>query len=214
MVSWLAKGAHTLACLGVPVVVVLQRQQSVCEILYPDTYDEQQRPKFNGLLDPRMGVVSHTRVKDAFSRYRAPVPVYQCGTHAYAASAGWNGCSCHTCAGNMQECPGHFGHIELAKPVFHMGFVKTIVKVMRCLCFFCSRLLTDTVRTRRWHGERGCGMAVDAAVLGHHRASMQKATVERSWSEPCACEVLTWRWEAGTTGGWHRTIRGFGARSR
>ena len=28
---------------------------------------------------------------------------------------------CQTCAGNMTECPGHFGHIELAKPVFHIG---------------------------------------------------------------------------------------------
>ncbi|KAI4468651.1 dna-directed rna polymerase [Holotrichia oblita] len=26
---------------------------------------------------------------------------------------------CQTCAGNMTECPGHFGHIDLAKPVFH-----------------------------------------------------------------------------------------------
>lgn len=28
---------------------------------------------------------------------------------------------CATCAGSMTECPGHFGHIELAKPVFHVG---------------------------------------------------------------------------------------------
>ncbi|KAH9413971.1 DNA-directed RNA polymerase II subunit RPB1 [Dermatophagoides pteronyssinus] len=29
---------------------------------------------------------------------------------------------CQTCAGNMVECPGHFGHLELSKPVFHIGF--------------------------------------------------------------------------------------------
>ena len=28
---------------------------------------------------------------------------------------------CQTCAGNMTECPGHFGHIDLAKPVYHPG---------------------------------------------------------------------------------------------
>jgi len=28
---------------------------------------------------------------------------------------------CGTCNGNMSECPGHFGHAELAKPVFHIG---------------------------------------------------------------------------------------------
>ena len=28
---------------------------------------------------------------------------------------------CATCGENMSECPGHFGHIELAVPVFHIG---------------------------------------------------------------------------------------------
>lgn len=48
-------------------------------------------------------------------------------------------------SGNMTECPGHFGHIELAKPVFHVGFVTKIMKVLRCVCFFCSKLLVDSV---------------------------------------------------------------------
>ncbi|XP_028911393.1 DNA-directed RNA polymerase II subunit RPB1 [Ornithorhynchus anatinus] len=50
---------------------------------------------------------------------------------------------CQTCAGNMTECPGHFGHIELAKPVFHVGFLVKTMKVLRCVCFFCSKLLVD-----------------------------------------------------------------------
>ena len=53
---------------------------------------------------------------------------------------------CQTCAGNMTECPGHFGHIELAKPVFHVGFYKMIIKCLRCVCFYCSKLLVDGVR--------------------------------------------------------------------
>ena len=28
---------------------------------------------------------------------------------------------CQTCGENMTDCPGHFGHIELSKPVFHPG---------------------------------------------------------------------------------------------
>lgn len=32
---------------------------------------------------------------------------------------------CETCVGSMAECPGHFGHLELAKPMFHIGFLKT-----------------------------------------------------------------------------------------
>lgn len=52
---------------------------------------------------------------------------------------------CQTCAGNMTNCPGHFGHIELAKPVFHVGFLSKTVKILRCVCFYCSRLLIDVV---------------------------------------------------------------------
>lgn len=48
---------------------------------------------------------------------------------------------CQTCAGNMTECPGHFGHIDLAKPVFHIGFVTKTIKILRCVCFYCSKML-------------------------------------------------------------------------
>ncbi|KAK8379446.1 hypothetical protein O3P69_019390 [Scylla paramamosain] len=47
---------------------------------------------------------------------------------------------CTTCAGNMADCPGHFGHLELAKPVFHVGFLAKTMKVLRCVCFYCSKL--------------------------------------------------------------------------
>ncbi|UYV83040.1 POLR2A [Cordylochernes scorpioides] len=50
---------------------------------------------------------------------------------------------CQTCAGTMTECPGHFGHIELAKPVFHVGFLTKSIKVLRCVCFYCSKLLVS-----------------------------------------------------------------------
>ena len=53
---------------------------------------------------------------------------------------------CQTCAGNMTNCPGHFGHIELAKPVFHVGFLSKTVKILRCVCYYCSRLLIDVVK--------------------------------------------------------------------
>ena len=48
---------------------------------------------------------------------------------------------CQTCAGNMTECPGHFGHIELQKPVYHPGFLTKTLKVLRCVCFYCSKMV-------------------------------------------------------------------------
>ncbi|KAK3607287.1 hypothetical protein CHS0354_002912 [Potamilus streckersoni] len=48
---------------------------------------------------------------------------------------------CLTCGGDISECPGHFAHIELAKPVFHIGFLAITIKILRCVCFYCSKLL-------------------------------------------------------------------------
>ncbi|KAJ3686396.1 hypothetical protein LUZ61_015560 [Rhynchospora tenuis] len=50
---------------------------------------------------------------------------------------------CETCMVNMAECPGHFGHLELAKPMFHIGFLKTVLLIMQCVCFNCSKILAD-----------------------------------------------------------------------
>lgn len=41
------------------------------------------------------------------------------------------------------EDPGYFGHIELARPVFHIGFMNTIVAVLRCVGYHSHRLLID-----------------------------------------------------------------------
>jgi DNA-directed RNA polymerase II subunit RPB1 len=57
---------------------------------------------------------------------------------------------CQTCAGNMTECPGHFGHIDLAKPVFHIGFITKTIKILRCVCFYCSKLLVTPVSLRNY----------------------------------------------------------------
>ncbi|CAD5225568.1 unnamed protein product [Bursaphelenchus okinawaensis] len=50
---------------------------------------------------------------------------------------------CNTCAGSLTDCPGHFAHLELAKPVFYIGFLTKTLKLLRCVCFYCSRLLVD-----------------------------------------------------------------------
>ena len=48
---------------------------------------------------------------------------------------------CETCRCNFEQCPGHFGHIELAKPVYHVGFIEECRKILKCVCFNCSKLL-------------------------------------------------------------------------
>jgi DNA-directed RNA polymerase subunit A' len=48
---------------------------------------------------------------------------------------------CKTCGNRVGECPGHFGHIELARPVVHVGFATKIQKILRAICRKCSRLI-------------------------------------------------------------------------
>ena len=51
--------------------------------------------------------------------------------------------NCTTCGLNSIECPGHFGHTELAEPVFHYGFLNHIKLLLQCVCLRCSNLLVD-----------------------------------------------------------------------
>ena len=50
---------------------------------------------------------------------------------------------CTTCGQQNMKCPGHFGHIELARPIYHYHFLDITMKVIKCVCFRCSRLLVD-----------------------------------------------------------------------
>ena len=54
------------------------------------------------------------------------------------------GLECKTCGKHSGSCNGHFGHIELAAPVIHVGFAKLIRRLLRGTCRECSQLcLTD-----------------------------------------------------------------------
>jgi len=48
---------------------------------------------------------------------------------------------CATCGNTAAMCPGHFGHIELAVPIVHVGFVKYIYELLTITCRECGRLL-------------------------------------------------------------------------
>jgi DNA-directed RNA polymerase II subunit RPB1 len=41
------------------------------------------------------------------------------------------------------DTPGYFGHIELARPVFFIQHIKEIMKISKCICFKCSKLLLN-----------------------------------------------------------------------
>lgn len=60
---------------------------------------------------------------------------------------------CQTCGKNLNDCVGHFGYIDLELPVFHVGYFRSIICILQCICKRCSNVLLsddekDTFRTR------------------------------------------------------------------
>lgn len=51
--------------------------------------------------------------------------------------------NCTTCGLNSIECPGHFGHTELASPVYHFGFMNHLKTILQCICLDCVNLLIE-----------------------------------------------------------------------
>ncbi len=53
------------------------------------------------------------------------------------------GLRCRTCGGTIGQCLGHFGYLELTKPVVHPLFGKKIYMIIRSTCRKCGKLLME-----------------------------------------------------------------------
>ena len=54
---------------------------------------------------------------------------------------------CPTDGLDNRFCPGYFGHIDLAVPVFHIQFLNNIIRTMKSICWRCSSCLIDPTQT-------------------------------------------------------------------
>jgi len=53
------------------------------------------------------------------------------------------GLICPTDGHTYIDTPGFFGHIELARPVYYIQYLSTILRIVKCVCFKCSKLLIN-----------------------------------------------------------------------
>jgi DNA-directed RNA polymerase II subunit RPB1 len=51
------------------------------------------------------------------------------------------GMICPTDGLDYMRTPGYHGHIEMARPVIYYQYITSILKVLKCVCFKCSKLL-------------------------------------------------------------------------
>ncbi|PIO05664.1 DNA-directed RNA polymerase subunit A', partial [Candidatus Woesearchaeota archaeon CG08_land_8_20_14_0_20_43_7] len=51
------------------------------------------------------------------------------------------GLKCKTCGYKLKDCVGHFGYIELARPIIHIKFVNLVLSILRSICKDCGKPL-------------------------------------------------------------------------
>ncbi len=51
------------------------------------------------------------------------------------------GLRCKTCGGKLKECMGHFGYIELARPIIHVMYAKNTLDILKSVCIECGRVM-------------------------------------------------------------------------
>jgi DNA-directed RNA polymerase II subunit RPB1 len=113
------------------------RNFSVAEIKTHEKFDSRGQPKTAGLMDAKLGVPPRASYK------------------------------CQTCQGTDVTCPGHFGHIELVSPVYHVGFLPLLQKILSCVCHKCGMLMSDEndikfrEAIRHKHPQRRLGLLVN-----------------------------------------------------
>ncbi len=60
------------------------------------------------------------------------------------------GLRCKLCGQKLKECPGHFGYIELARPVIHIKFVRQVYDILRSTCRSCARVLIPDENIKKY----------------------------------------------------------------
>jgi len=51
------------------------------------------------------------------------------------------GLRCKTCGNNYKDCEGHFGHLELARPILNVLYIDQITKSLQGTCSECYRVM-------------------------------------------------------------------------
>lgn len=59
------------------------------------------------------------------------------------------GVRCRVCGGSVGECQGHFGYLDLTKPIVHVHYAKFIFSLLKLFCNKCSRLLIEEAETNK-----------------------------------------------------------------
>jgi hypothetical protein len=97
---------------------------------------------------------------------------------------------CASCTNETLVCDGHTGHITLAEPVYHAGFLSYIVRIIRSVCFFCGELSVpgddDILQRLRVSCAGGLAKQYFTEATEYLKGKRQ------CWREECRAPYPTW----------------------
>ncbi len=111
------------------------------------------------------------------------------------------GLRCKTCGCKVDECPGHFGHIDLAMPVIHVGFIKDIKSLLESTCSNCGRLMLtpEQVEERRNSMERMEELGGDTIDVKQFTKETAKGASNKGVCPHCGHEQIKIKLDKPTT---------------
>ncbi|MEA4978151.1 MAG: DNA-directed RNA polymerase subunit A' [Methanomassiliicoccaceae archaeon] len=111
------------------------------------------------------------------------------------------GLRCKTCGCKVDECPGHFGHIDLALPVIHVGFVKDIKMLLESTCRSCGRLMLtpDQISETRNDMERMEELGGDTMDVKNFAKVTAKGASTKGLCPYCSAEQIKIKLDKPTT---------------
>jgi DNA-directed RNA polymerase subunit A'' len=111
------------------------------------------------------------------------------------------GLRCKTCGCKVDECPGHFGHIDLAMPVIHVGFIKDIKSMLESTCRSCGRLMLtqEQIGLRRESMDRVEELGGDTADLKIFSKETAKDASSKGLCPHCGHEQIKIKLDKPTT---------------
>ena len=137
---------------------------SATKVITADTYDDDGFPITMGLMDQRLSVIEP-------------------------------GLRCKTCGLKVgkDKCPGHFGHIDLAMPVVHVGFVKTIRNSLRATCRRCGRvLLPEKEAKNSWRQSTKTSRMAATTATSSKASSVRRRSLTPARAAPTPSARSTW----------------------
>lgn len=92
---------------------------------------------------------------------------------------------CLTCGKKMGHCNGHFGHIDLAQPMYHESFVPKVIQWLKCTCRNCEACLLKN-------------MSVDTSVKRVYlmKDVFKNANMHSGRCPNCGIKLSKYSWDA------------------